>query len=60
MNKKDLKHAAISILVGATVSFLTVLLQGLIDVLHQIPTELPGMGVSMLIYLKSSASNFIA
>lgn len=54
MNKQDIKQAVISVLVGATISFLTVLLQGLLNILQHVPPEIigsaAGVGRQMLVW----------
>lgn len=50
MPTKDIiMHALISILVGASISFLTVVFQGILDLLHQFGPAGPGViaGVAM-------------
>jgi hypothetical protein len=49
MTRQEVKQALISIMIGSLVSFLTVLMQGLIVLLQNIPTEAPG-GVSAAVY----------
>jgi hypothetical protein len=51
MTKEQIKHALISILIGAVVSFLTVLFQGLLNVLTNLPPEIPGTLIGMARYL---------
>lgn len=57
--RKTITHALVSILVGACVSFLTVIMQGLIDLLRQIPAELPGAGAAMAVYIRAVAAGKI-
>ena len=45
---KGLKQVAISILIGASVSFLTVLFQGILDYLHQLGPAVPGVVVGIM------------
>lgn len=49
--KQTLKQAAISIVIGAVVSFLTVLFQEFISFLNSIPSEIPGTVVAIVRYL---------
>jgi hypothetical protein len=51
-NKDMLKHALVSVLVGAIVSFLTVLLQGLLNVLQNGQFDFAGPVSSMIYYFK--------
>lgn len=51
MTKQEIKQALISLVVGASISFLTVLLQGLVGLLQQIPTAAPGSVAGMAYYL---------
>jgi len=51
MNKQQLKQALISILIGAAISFLTVLFQGLLDYRGGIKESLPGVISGMVYYI---------
>ena len=51
MNKETLKQALIAILIGATISFLTTIFQGLLDFLHNAGPAMPGVIVGMGKYL---------
>lgn len=52
-----LKQAMVSILIGAAISFLTVLFQYTIGILQDIPAELPGSLVGMVRYITKWTSN---
>ena len=57
MNHRTLKHALISVLVGAAISFLVTLLQGVIDALQgtqQIPAAVSG---GVVWYVRSWRTN---
>lgn len=41
MTWQDVKHALLSIVIGACVAFITTLMQGVLDWLQTIPTEVP-------------------
>lgn len=51
MNKENIKDVLTAILIGATISFLTVLFQGLLEVLRQYGPELVGSAVGAGKYL---------
>jgi hypothetical protein len=53
-NIKYLKHALISILVGALVAFIASLLQGLLSLVKINGVDFVGTGAGMVYYLKSS------
>lgn len=55
--KERWKHALISILIGAAISFLTVLFQGLVDFLKDMPPEIPGSLVGMVRYITKWTSS---
>lgn len=59
MSRKELKQALVSLLIGAGVSFITIILQGLIDILHTIPTQAPGTFAGMATYLSMTVRNRI-
>lgn len=50
MNKEDIKHALVSILVGCAISCLTIILQGLLAWLQTLPTVAPGAVGGMALY----------
>ena len=52
-NKAYLKHALISILVGAVVAAVTTILQGLLNLVKIHGVDLLGTGASMVYYLKA-------
>ncbi len=52
MSTKDtLRHALITALIGALISFATVLFQEFVNILKHIPAELPGAIGGMALYL---------
>lgn len=55
--KEIWKQALMSILIGAIISFLTVLFQGLVDFLKNIPPEVPGALVGMTRYITKWTSH---
>ena len=54
-----IKQVLVSILIGAIISFLTVLFQGLVGMLQNIPAEVPGSIVGMGSYLLKWKTNLI-
>lgn len=54
--KENIKQVLISILIGAIVSFLTVLFQGLVEWLKHIPAEIPAVAAAWGKYLYSVKS----
>lgn len=50
MNKERLKDAIIAVLVGAVISFIGTLLQGLLDVLHQVDAPMAAGVIGALKY----------
>ncbi len=60
MPVKDMwKQALMSILIGAAISFLTVLFQGIVDFLQNIPPEITGSLVGITRYITKWTSNRI-
>lgn len=53
----NLKQALYSIMIGAIISFLTVLFQGLVDFLKDMPAEIPGGIAGAVRYLYTWKSN---
>ena len=51
MTKENWKQVLISLLIGASVTFISTLFQGLLDILQQHANEIIGGGVSSLVYL---------
>jgi len=51
MTKDNWKQVLISLLIGASVAFISTLFQGLLDILQQHANEIIGGGVSSLVYL---------
>lgn len=60
MNKDQFKQVLTSILIGATISFLTVLFQGLLDYLGSVRDTLPGAVAGMVYYLKTWSTSRLA
>ena len=58
MTKENLKQALISILVGAVVSFLTIMFQGLLGILHDmIPAASGALGGAACYFSKWNLNN---
>lgn len=57
MNKENIKKILIAILIGAVVSFVTALMQGLIDALQNIQPETTGSVAGVIKYLTKWNSN---
>jgi hypothetical protein len=61
MTPKEIwRQALISILIGAIISFLTVLFQGLLDLLKDLPAEVPGVLAGSGRYIIKWTSNLRA
>jgi len=58
MTKEQVKHVMLSILIGATVSFMTVLFQGILDVLKGISPETIGVMAGLGKYISTLKSPF--
>lgn len=57
--RETIKHAAMSIAVGAVISFLTVLFQASISWLHNVQPEIPGAVVGIVKYLHSIRTHYL-
>lgn len=60
MTREHLKHLLLSVLIGAAVSFLTTLFQGILDLLHKVGPSLPGIVVGVGRYLLTWRSDLHA
>ena len=50
MSKDDLKHALITICIGAIVAFISAFFQGVLEYLKGHASELTGSGTAMIMY----------